>query len=454
VKDRLLDALARSRAGYGELRVRQVWSSTILAADRAVAAAGERIQLGGLARCCSPGTGWGATGFDQAAHFDAHLLRAHELSLAGRSRSPVRLAPIPIRQFDAGATLADDPRAVSLAAKCERVEQLAARLLDSDRRIESGRLMARDEVVETWFATSEGTWIHEVRARLELTVLARARQLGAVERALGSYSTTGWGAAGGFEAILDATRERAVERLEAVPIRAGTYPVVLDPSAMGALIHRGVTHLARPALPGADPDVLPLGARLGPEVLTLGDDPTVPGLAATALYDDEGTEARRTVVVQNGVLLAHLHSRESAGAADAAPTGHARSGVLQGTPFPRATNSFVSPGQGSLEDLLEGIPLGVYLADATACDFSEAGFLFRPGAARMIRNGHLAEPVKGVRLAGELVEILARVEAVGGDFRWDPGVSRCRDGVGGAVPVGTGSPHVRFLELPVGSELT
>lgn len=454
MKDRLLDALSRSRAGYSELRVRQVWSSTVLVCDRSVAAAGERVQLGGLARCCSPGTGWGATGFGEAAHFDAHLLRAHELSLAGRSRSAVRLAPIPIRQYDTAATLADDPRSVSLAAKRERVEQLAAHLLDSDRRIASCRLMGRDEVVETWLATSEGTWVHEVRARLELGVLAVARQEGAVERALGSYSTTGWRTAGGFEEILGATGGRAVERLEAVPIRAGTYPVVLDPAAMGELLHRGVTHLARPALPGADPDVLPLGARIGPEVLTLGDDPTAPGLVATTPYDDEGTEARRTVVVHNGVLLSHLHSRETAGATAAAPTGHARAGALQGMPYPRATNSFVSPGHGSLDDLLEGIPLGVYLADSTGCDFSEAGLLFRPGAARMIRNGHLAEPVKGVRLAGELVEILARVEAVGGDFRWDSGVSRCRDGSAGVVAVASGSPHVRFRELPIGSELT
>jgi TldD protein len=454
VIDRLLDALSRSRAGYSELRIRQVWSSSILLRDRSVETAVEHTETGGLARCCSPGTGWGAAGFGDPLHLDAHLLRAHELSLALPSRHPVRLAPIPIRQHDSGDSLEDDPRALALAAKRERVEQLAARLLDLDRRITSSRLMARDEVVETWLATSEGTWLHEVRSRLEIAVLAIARQEGAIERALGSCSTPGWRTVGLAEAVMTATGNRAVERLEAVPVQPGSYPVILDPAAMGALLHRGVTHLARPALPGADPDVLPLGARVGPEALTLGDDPTAPGLAATAPYDDEGTVTRRTIVVQNGVLLSHLHSRETAGAAEAAPTGHARAASLQDVPYPRVSNSFLSPGQGSLDDLLEEVRVGLYLSDAIACDFSEAGLLFRPGAARMIRAGRLAEPVKGVRLSGELLEILGAVEAVGGDFRWDGGAMRCRDGAAGLVSITAGAPHVRFAPLPVESELT
>ena len=93
MKDAILDALSRSRAGYGELRLRRVWSSRILIRNRSVEEASSFEQAGGLARCCSTESGWGAVGFGELAHLDAHLLRAQDLSLTGASRVPVRLAP-------------------------------------------------------------------------------------------------------------------------------------------------------------------------------------------------------------------------------------------------------------------------------------------------------------------------------------------------------------------------
>jgi len=457
VKERIQDAVERSRAGYSELRLRRIWSSTVLVRGREVDSATSTGETGGLARCCSPGTGWGAVGFSGTAHLEGHLLRAHELSLAGASRQPLRLAPIPIRQIESAPSPlpADDPRELALSTKRERAERLAAVLLDSDRRLATGRIIVRDEVVETWLATSEGTWIHDLRTRVSVSALAVAEQEGSSERALGSIGgAPGWPAGEAAEALLRSVASRAVERLHAAPVRPGRYPVILDPAAAGALMHRAVAHFARPALPGADPDVLPLGTQLGPEILTVGDDPTAPGLLAGSPYDDEGAVSRRCAIIQNGVVLGHLHSRETAGATGQAPTGHARAGTLGGVPYPRATNTFLAPGKGTLDDLLEGLPVGIYLADVLACDASEAGVALRGAAARMIRDGRLAEPVKGVKLAGELLELLGRVDAVAGDFQWDRAAARCRDGAAGLVPVTTGAPHLRLAPVEIGSEVS
>jgi predicted Zn-dependent protease len=203
-----------------------------------------------------------------------------------------------------------------------------------------------------------------------------------------------------------------------------------------------------------DADVLPIGARIGPEMLTVGDDPMPPGLAAVGPYDDEGTETRRTVVVQNGVVLGHLHSRETAGAARQAPTGHARAASLQDVPLPRVTNSFVAPGQGTFDDLIAGVRRGVYFSDVLGCEYSESGLAVRPAIAWMIRDGRVAEPVKGVRLQGELVELLSRVDALAGDFQWDSAVVGCRDGAAGMVSITTGAPHLRLTDVTIGCELT
>jgi TldD protein len=451
VKARLHDALGRSRAGFTEVRVRRVWSSSVLVRDRATESASSAVETGGMVRCCSPKTGWGIVGFGGLDHLDGQVLRAHELSLAAGSRLPVALAPVPVRQLDSIIAIADDPREVSLAEKRQHAESVAELTRGGDRRITSTRVLRQDRVVETWLATSEGSWLHDLRSEVSLSVLAIATEGGNLERAMGSFRVTGgWASETRLDERFLNTGLRAVERLNAAPVRPGRYPVVLDPAAAGLLIHRAVTHLARPSLPGADSDELPLGTRIGPEFLTVGDDPTALGLAGSMVTDDEGTEARRSVVLQNGVMVSHLHSRETAARARQAPTGHARAGSLRGAPYPRAANSFLASGQGTLEDLLSGIELGVYLADALTCEWAGDRLSLQAGQARMVRNGRLAEPVKGAGVSGSLLGLLGKVDAIAGDFIWDQGGGRCRDGSAGSVPVATGAPHVRLLDAAVG----
>ncbi|HTL05763.1 MAG TPA: TldD/PmbA family protein [Gemmatimonadales bacterium] len=451
MKPALLDAIAQSRAGYSELRLRRVWSTSVLVRDRGVELAGAGVETGGCARCCSPETGWGAVGFSGASRLEAQLHRAHELSLAAGSRLPVRLAAIPTRQLELTDPFSDDPRELTLPEKRQRAEALAAELFAADRRVSGARVLCRDEVTETWLATSEGTWIHEVRPSVSVALLVVAEEAGNVERALGSLSARGgWGALPGTDGLAGRVVESAVEQLHARPVRPGRYPVVLDPGAAGALVHRAVAHLARPALPGADADVLPMGTRVGPSCLTVGDDPAAEGLRGSAVCDDEGTLARRTVIIQNGVVLGHLHNRETAAASGHAPTGHARAGTLRGAPHPRASNTYLAPGEGSLQDLLSGIAIGVYLSDTLSCEGASDQFALRAARARMIRDGRLAEPVKGVQISGELLALLGRVDAVAGDFVWDAAAGRCRDGAAGVVPVSTGAPHLRLVDLLVG----
>jgi TldD protein len=393
-------------------------------------------------------------GFGEPDRVEAAVLLAHEYSLAGASRQPVALAPIPVREVDAAAPSPDDPRAISLPEKRQHAESLAALIAAADRRLDGTRVLCRDEVVESWLLTSEGVWVHALREAVSVAFLAEALEGGNLERAAGSLLVPGgWSGLARAEALALTVAERALDRLHAPPVRPGRYPVVLDPLAAGILVHRAVAHIARPSLPGADPDVLPIGARIGPECLTVGDDPTAPGLGASFPVDDEGTLARRTTIIQNGVVVGHLHSRETAEASRQAPTGHARAGAVRAAPFPRASNSFLAQGHGTLEELLDGVTLGVYVAGASSGDADGDRVALRAASARMIRHGRLAEPVKGVEVAGDVLALLGRADAVAGDFVWDTSAGRCRDGAAGIVSLATGAPHLRLVDVPVGGAL-
>ncbi len=451
MKSRILEALGRSRAGYTELRLRRVWSTTVLVRGRSVEVATVAVETGGMVRSCSPGTGWGMMGFSDPDRLDVPVLHAHELSLAAGSRIPVTLAPIAVRQHEAAFPLQDDPREIPLTEKRQRGESLAASLFGVDRRIVSGRVLLRDGVVETWLATSEGTWVHDLRSEASVASIAIAEEEGNLERALGSLCQRGgWRDVESADQLVKGVGARAIERLHAAPVRPGRYTVVLDPAAAGALVHRAISHLARPGLPGADPNVLPMGARLGPECLSVGDDPTAEGLRATSVCDDEGTGTRRTPIVQNGVVVGHLHNRETAAAAGQAPTGHARAGALRGAPHPRATNTYVAQGTGSFDDLIRGISAGIYLTDTLAVEAAGDQVGLRAGSARMIRNGRLAESIKGVQIGAGILALLGRVDAVAADFSWDSQSATCRDGSAGVVTVTTGAPHVRLVDVAVG----
>ena len=61
----------------------------------------------------------------------------------------------------------------------------------------------------------------------------------------------------------------------------------------------------------------------------------------------------------------------------------------------------------------------------------------------------LAEAVKGVQIEADVLHLLGRVDAVAGDFAWDTRDEHCRDGNAGRVPITTGAPHVRLVDLAI-----
>ena len=61
--------------------------------------------------------------------------------------------------------------------------------------------------------------------------------------------------------------------------------------------------------------------------VTIVDDGTLPGARGSLNVDDEGTEAERTVLVEQGVLRSYLHDRISARHYGVAPTGSGRRAV-------------------------------------------------------------------------------------------------------------------------------
>lgn len=451
--ERLLDAIRSSRAAYADIRLERSFITSVAWRGRRLEGASTGTDVGGTVRCLNHGHGWGIASFNRLDDLEARLARAHELSLAVRPPEPVVLAPAPVREGHVRPALADDPRDVPLLEKRRYLEHLNAEMLRFDRRIIDTQSAYRDEVTECWFVNSEGTALHELRPDVTLSALAVARDGGVLERAVESIGARGgWTRMRDQEDLFRSAARRAVSLLDAKPVRSGSYSVVLDPRLAGVLAHESVGHLCEADTQLEDPVAAALaapGRQLGSELLTIGDDGSVVGLRGTLPFDDEGTPPSNTLLVQHGVVVGRLHSRETAARFGERPTGNARAISFRHVPLVRLTNTYVANGAGTFNDLIRDVKLGVYACDAVGSRHRGDSYSFTAGHGYMIRDGAIAEPVKSVVLVGFVTELLGAVDRVAGDFRWHESGGGCGKAGQSPLPVAEGAPHIRLRSAEI-----
>jgi TldD protein len=455
--DRLSSALRRSRADYTEIRVERTWSSAVTFRGRRLEAATASEDQGGFVRALNQGCGWGIASFTSLDRLDAMVQRADELSRAVHVEQPIRLADVAPQRAEAILDLDGDVRGVPLAEKKKLIEAYNAAMLAVSDRIVDTLAAYRDEVSEYWFVNSEGTVLHELRPEVTVSGSAVARRDGTIEKGLESIGLRrGWRSVQDRAAGFRAAAERAVRLLDAPMVKGGAYPVVLDPELAGVFIHEAFGHLSEADFVYENPqarEMMTLGRRFGKAVLNVGDDGAASGLRGTLPFDDEGTPTGDTPLIREGILVGRLHSRETAAVMGEAPTGNARAISFRHAPIVRMTNTYIGNGRGAFEDLIKDVKLGVYACGAFGGQTLLENFSFTAAYGHMIRDGHVAELVKDVVLAGNLFQTLDRIERIAGDFRWNQMGGGCGKGGQYPLPVTEGAPHVRIEEALIGGDV-
>ncbi len=445
--DRLSEALKSSRADFTDIRCERVWLHASAARGRRVEGLTSMRDAGGVVRCLVEGRGWGTVSFTGFDRLPEMVTRAYELALAVHADPAPRLAPIPARELALAHVPTQDLRTIPLIERRRLLDTWMTELYGVDRRIADLQLQARDEVAERWYASSEGTRIHDLRSEGSLAAVAVAREAGLTARVVDSIALRGgWEALQGHEGWLRTLAGRAIGLLGAGRPRPGDLPVVLDPRAAGVVIHAALAH----RLEADGPAPLRLGAEVGSALLTVGDDPSASPLRGTMAIDDEGTPAQPVMLIQSGVVIGRLHSRQSAGRTGEAPTGNARAASFRHLPAARTSNFYLGRGQGGRDDLFSGIKAGLYVSDARGASWDGERLALTVGEGTMIRDGRLAEPVRDCVVRGSGVDWLAGIEGVASDFAWNSAASNCVRGNDGSVPVTDGAPHLRIRRLQVG----
>jgi TldD protein len=258
----------------------------------------------------------------------------------------------------------------------------------------------------------------------------------------------------GFDDQAEAAASRAVDLLSAPPVTGGTYPVIVDPVLAGVFIHEAFGHLSESDFVYENErmkELMELGKRFGSPILNVVDDGAVPGQLGTHRYDYEGVRTGKSYLIREGILVGRLHSRETAAKMGEQPTGNARAVAYHHPPIVRMTNTYIEPGEVSLEEMIRDVKLGVYALDAIGGQTSMEMFTFSAAYAYMIRDGAIAELVRDVVLTGNVFETLKNIDALSDKLEWAPGgPGGCGKGGQWPLPTGFGGPHVRIQNVVVG----
>ncbi len=245
-----------------------------------------------------------------------------------------------------------------------------------------------------------------------------AEKDGAMERGGESRATRHLSDLPGAAEIGAKAGERAVARVGPRKIASTTAPVIFE--------NRIATQVLSPLLGAISGPAIARGSsflkdRLGQRVLPAGvdmiDDPfRLRGLGSTP-FDDEGVAVERRNIVEDGVITTWLLNTAAAAQLGMASTGHASRG-LAGPSGVSTHNLHLAPGEQDKAGLMAEAGSGLLITsmfgpslNANNGDWSAgvSGFWFE--------DGQIAYPVSEVTVAGNLIDLYARL-ARGSDLEF------------------------------------
>ena len=455
---RSLDLATSLGATYAEIRLVSETTNSASLKDGKLERAIPGQEIGVTLRVLADGA-WGVHSTSDISSISDQIESTTRLARAVAARhssssDAIALAEVPIIQDEVHWRSVKDIRDTDLDTRIEMMTAIDAEAKD-DERIVATSTGWLDEHIQTELLTSEGmdrVWSFQ---RSLINGMVTAREGSDVV----SYRMRN-GGEGGLEVIEKAdlgamgreARLSAIRLLSAERAPSGKMPLVADRDLTGVYIHEALGHPCEADLVQAGDSCLEgkLGQKIGSDMVTVVDDPTMRGGYGCYPIDDEGVDTREKRLIVNGVLTEYLNHRETAHKFSLEPNGGARAQDGLHHPLVRMSNTVIKGGtHNDLDELIEDIEHGIYACGSRGgqVDTGRGSFQFAAQEAWLIENGSITRPVKDVSVSGMTLQILKDVDGLTKDSRLAaPGFC----GKGQTVPVGDGGPLMRIREALVG----
>lgn len=256
-----------------------------------------------------------------------------------------------------------------------------------------------------------------------------------------------------YQVVADEAIHMAQVNLEAKNAPAGLMPVVLGSGWPGVLLHEAVGHGLEGDFnrKGSSMYSTLMGQQVAAKGVTVVDDGTLDDLRGSLTIDDEGTPSQHNVLIDDGILVGYMQDKVNAGLMNKTPTGNGRRESYAHLPMPRMTNTYMTAGQHSPEEIIASVEKGIYAPNfgGGQVDITSGKFVFSTSEAYLIEKGKITAPVKGATLIGNGPDVMRQISMIGNDLSLDRGIGVCGK-EGQSVPVGVGQPTLKIDRLTVG----
>ncbi len=157
--------------------------------------------------------------------------------------------------------------------------------------------------------------------------------------------------------------ETAVNLLDAKKVKPGEYDIICAPDITGLIAHEAFGH-------GVEMDMFVknrakaveyLDKAVASDLVVMHDGAKAAKQVGSHLFDDEGTMGTDTVIIDNGILKTGISDLLSAQRLGTKPTGNGKRESFERKAYARMTNTFISPGNDDLEDIIASIDKGYLL---------------------------------------------------------------------------------------------
>ena len=362
--------------------------------------------------------------------------------------------------FDYNRVADIHPARKMLSADAE-IESKVAYLVAADRAARAageqisqtrGSCLQREQHVEIF--NSDGLHTADVRnyVRASLTAIATDGN----EQATGSWNDgglLGWE----IEADIDPCQSgeqaarQALVNLGAKPCPSGRMPVIIGNGFGGVIFHEACGHLLETTSVAKKASVFhdQMGEMIASPIVNAVDDGTLPNEWGSINIDDEGMPTQRTRLIENGRLTNFLTDRIGAQQTGFPRSGSGRRESYRFAPASRMRNTFIEPGDDSLDDMIASIDKGIYASHmgGGSVQPGTGEFNFAVTEGYYIENGKIRHPVKAATLISTGPRVLKEISMIGRDFSLACGMC---GSISGAVPTTVGQATLKVDDILVG----
>lgn len=262
-----------------------------------------------------------------------------------------------------------------------------------------------DRQHQAHYLISNGFQGYEQSSRCTLTSIATA------DGKDGQHPADGWGETRIFlkdmpsEGIARVAIERTLRKIGSRPTSSGQYRMILESPVVGSFLQPILNAMNGQYLHGK---MSFLAGKLHQQVLSplvnIVDDPLIPGTRGACYFDYDGVATKRRTLFTEGILDTFFIDAIYANKLKMSPT-------TQGT-----HHLIMQSGNKSLQQLIAESDNTIIVTDFNGgnCDPTTGNFSYGIEGF-LIQNGVIVQPVSGMNITGNILDVWQRVSDLGND---------------------------------------